>query len=105
MISCIQMLPFAFLFHYAYPIGPYRLPAYDGKYMAVPPEGRVEKPTYSHYQGGPWGMSAWALFLNPLEFSRDIASMWRLLRQVPDPQVAKDGESGVSETVILLGNA
>jgi hypothetical protein len=104
MISCIQMLPFAFLFHYAYPIGPYRLPAEDRKYVAVSPEGG-EKPTYSHYKGGPWGLSAWALFLNPLEFSRDIASMWRLLRQVLDPRLANDGERRESETVVLLGNA
>ncbi|KAJ5573717.1 uncharacterized protein N7459_008144 [Penicillium hispanicum] len=102
MISCIQMLPFAFLFAYAYPIRPYRLPAQDGKYVTVSSGNGVVKATHSHYQGGPWGWSAWMLFLNPLEFSRDIISMWKLVRQVPDPQA--NGGEGVSETARMLGN-
>ncbi|RAL13081.1 OSTA/TMEM184 family protein, partial [Aspergillus homomorphus CBS 101889] len=66
MVVCIQMVPFALFFHYAYSIRPYVIrktlptvqPSLNPAYAAV---------TELRYQGGPLGVRAWLGLLDPRE--------------------------------------
>ncbi|OKP13130.1 hypothetical protein PENSUB_1230 [Penicillium subrubescens] len=87
MLICIQMVPFAFFFLFAYSTKPYRV---DGgnlrygnaqEYLAVEETeaGRTYKPR--QYQGGPLGIYAWLAFFNALEFFREITSTYSMFRE------------------------
>lgn len=78
LLICLQMVPFAFLFFYAYSVKPYKTSnvkrgSESQQYLAV-----VDSETGGHYvkryQGGPLGIWAWLALFNPLEFFRDIKS-------------------------------
>ncbi|CAG8218491.1 unnamed protein product [Penicillium salamii] len=82
LIICLQLVPIACLFHYAYGIGPYRLsrsgPSDDHDYTTVSSNGpKIPQ----HYQGGPLGIWAWLSMCNPMEFSRDIRDTFAMLKQ------------------------
>ncbi|KAJ5594916.1 uncharacterized protein N7459_001124 [Penicillium hispanicum] len=85
MVICIQLVPFAFLFHFAYNTRMYRLSAVplrstsSQQYLSVESaeDGRLEK---KRYQGGPLGVMAWLALVNPLDLFRDIKSTFYMLR-------------------------
>jgi hypothetical protein len=87
MLICIQMVPFAFFFLYAYSTKPYRVnggsPRYGNaqEYLAV--EETEARRTYKprQYQGGPLGIYAWLAFFNALEFFREITSTYSMFRE------------------------
>lgn len=87
MIICIQMVPFAFFFHYAYSTEHYRVngsnarPGNSQEYFAVEKTeaGRTYK--LRQYQGGPLSIYAWLAFFNVLEFFREITSTYRMFRE------------------------
>ncbi|PYH40715.1 OSTA/TMEM184 family protein [Aspergillus saccharolyticus JOP 1030-1] len=72
MVICLQMVPFALFFHYAYSVRPYiirrTLPAMEASvnpaYSAVSDERR--------YQGGPLGVRAWLAMLDLREIAGAI---------------------------------
>ncbi|CAI7597162.1 unnamed protein product [Penicillium pancosmium] len=86
MIICIQMVPFAFFFHYAYSTKPYQIlsathlagsqqcPAVD---IATGENGTIYQ---KGYEGGAVGVYAWCAFVNPLEILQEIKSTWHMLR-------------------------
>jgi hypothetical protein len=82
LIICLQLVPIACLFHYAYGIGPYLLPRQDftdsHDYDTISENGsRLPQ----HYQGGPLGIWAWLMMCNPLEVVRDIRDTFSMLEQ------------------------
>ncbi|KAJ5168555.1 uncharacterized protein N7482_004149 [Penicillium canariense] len=87
MIICIQMVPFAFFFHYAYTTTPYRVSnsrARSGTsqgYSAVDEAEAARTYKVRQYQGGPLGLYAWLAFFNVFEFVREITSTYRMLRE------------------------
>jgi hypothetical protein len=81
MIVCIQMVPIACFFHCAYPVKPYTI----ARRLQV--DARGQGPMRDHerrlevsYQGGPWGVRAWTLLVNPVENLRDIRDIFRMIR-------------------------
>lgn len=85
MIICIQMVPFAFFFHYAYSTKPYHIlstthVAESQQYLAVYPTATDSAIVCKkQYQGGPFGLYAWCAFANPLEILREIKSTWDMM--------------------------
>jgi hypothetical protein len=87
MIICIQMVPFAVFFHYAYSTKPYRMNGRNPRlensqqYLAVEETeaGRTHKSR--QYQGGPLGIYAWLAFFNVFEFFREITSTYRMFQE------------------------
>lgn len=82
LIICLQLVPIACLFHYAYGIGPYRLSrhasAHTHDYATVDASAPVLP---QHYQGGPLGIWAWFTMCNPLEDVRDVRDTFGMLNQ------------------------
>lgn len=78
LIICLQVVPFALLFYYAYSIKPYT--TLDPHYFAVA-DSESGIPRVKHYQGGPMGVSAWLALFNPMEFFRDIISTFNMFRK------------------------
>jgi hypothetical protein len=87
MIICIQMVPFAFFFNYAYSTKPYRMGGSSARHDNSQEYHAVEETevgrTYRSrtYQGGPLGIYAWLAFCNVLEFFREITSTYRMFRE------------------------
>jgi hypothetical protein len=87
MIICIQMVPFAVFFHYAYSTKPYRMNGRNPRlensqqYLAVEETeaGRTHKSR--QYQGGPLGIYAWLAFFNVFKFFREITSTYRMFQE------------------------
>ncbi|CAG8153417.1 unnamed protein product [Penicillium olsonii] len=82
LIICLQLVPIACLFHYAYGIGPYRLsrsgPVDDHNYTTVAGSGpSVPK----RYQGGPLGIWAWLSMCNPMKDVRDVRDTFAMIHQ------------------------
>ncbi|KAJ5173351.1 hypothetical protein N7492_005944 [Penicillium capsulatum] len=84
LIICIQMIPFAFFFHYAYSAKPYHIPLMtkvveSGQYLNVDPtdceHAVVNK---KRYLGGPGGLYAWCALLNPVTHFREFMSTWNM---------------------------
>ncbi|KAJ5333005.1 Transmembrane protein [Penicillium brevicompactum] len=82
LIICLQLVPIACLFHYAYGIGPYRLsrhtPVDTHDYATVDPNAPILP---QRYQGGPLGIWAWFAMCNPLEDVRDVRDTFGMLNQ------------------------
>ncbi|KAJ5984242.1 hypothetical protein N7481_006341 [Penicillium waksmanii] len=85
LLICLQMVPFAFLFYYAYSVKPYKTSnarvkhsSDSQQYLAV-----VDSETGGHYikryQGGPLGVFAWLALFNPVDFFRDIKSAFDMI--------------------------
>jgi len=86
MIICIQMVPFAVFFHYAYSTKPYRVNGRNARLENAQQYRAVEETevgrTYKlrQYQGGPLGIYAWLAFFNVLKFFRKITSTYRMFQ-------------------------
>lgn len=86
MIICIQMVPFALFFNYAYSTKPYRMSssARNGnsqEYLAVEENEAIRNYKSRQYQGGPLGAYAWLAFLNAVEFFREITSTYHMFQE------------------------
>jgi hypothetical protein len=99
MLICLQMVPFAFLFYYAYTVKPYKMSNAGVKhssdsqqYLAV-----VDSETGGHYikryQGGPLGIYAWLALFNPVDFFRDIKSTFDMFH---DARTGPSREAGMN---------
>jgi hypothetical protein len=82
LIMCIQLVPIACFFHYAYGIGPYRLSstaqADNHDYSVVGVDGvKLQK----SYQGGFLGIRAWLMMCNPFEIAREIKDTFKMIDQ------------------------
>lgn len=86
MIICIQLVPFAFLFHYAYGTKPYRVLrsadlTISQQHQPVDDDESGSFSNQRRYQGGPLGLYAWVAFFNPFEFFRETKSNYYMLRE------------------------
>ncbi|KAJ5082264.1 hypothetical protein N7532_011307 [Penicillium argentinense] len=83
LIICLQVVPFAFLFYYAYSIKPYTTLnvkcTSNLQYFAVV-DSETGSPRVNRYQGGPLGIYAWLALFNPGEFFRDVKSTFNMFR-------------------------
>lgn len=86
LIICLQVVPFAFMFYYAYSIKPYtelrlnvKRTGDSQQYLAVV-DSETGSPHPKRYQGGPFGIHAWAALFNPGELFRDIKSTRDMFR-------------------------
>lgn len=85
MIICLQMVPFAFFFHYAYSVKPYKASstttrATDSRQYLAVVDSEAGKSYGKGYQGGPFGIYAWLALWNPVEFFREIKSTFDIFR-------------------------
>ncbi|KAJ5504776.1 hypothetical protein N7463_007650 [Penicillium fimorum] len=82
LIICLQVVPFAFLFYYAYSIKPYTTLNVNCtsnlQYLAVV-DSETGSTRVKRYQGGPLGVYAWLALFNPGELFRDIKSTFNML--------------------------
>ncbi|RAK95821.1 DUF300-domain-containing protein [Aspergillus ibericus CBS 121593] len=92
MIICIQMVPLACFFHFAYSVTPYsvmKLPlANEPRYKPVDEIEEIK--VRQKYQGGPLGIYAWAMFFNPVAMAREFVFPLTLMRAAarsPEHQV------------------
>lgn len=71
MVICIQMVPFALFFHYAYSVRPYvirrTLPTLEASSNPA-----YEAVTELRYRGGPLGVRAWVAMLDVREIAGAI---------------------------------
>lgn len=83
MVICVQMVPFAIFIRYAFSTKVYRVNAApsdaEEKLTEVNEHGR---PVPRSYQGGPFGIYAWLAYYNPMEYIREVQSMYRTLHHV-----------------------
>ncbi|KAJ5595974.1 hypothetical protein N7450_002432 [Penicillium hetheringtonii] len=91
LIICLQVVPFVFLFHYAYSVKPYEALSTKGAsgshpYLAVI-DSETGLPQGKRYQGGPLGIYAWLMLVNPVEFFRDIFSTYGMFRDYKSAQM------------------
>lgn len=73
IVNCLIMVPFSIFFHYAYDVRPYIIDRH-------PESGRGES-HYSHYQGGPLGIRAFAGMLDPGEILGAIGFVFKMRKQ------------------------
>lgn len=89
MVICVQMVPLSFLVLYAYRVEPYKISnsariLRPQEYQAVDSDGDDETlvgGVPKRYQGGRWGLHAWAVYLNPLELFRDVKSAYVMIHE------------------------
>jgi Organic solute transporter Ostalpha len=93
MIICVQMVPFSFLIRWAYSTKDYKLKS-TGKLANESSEagesGQLMSETnrqhsknfQTSYQGGRFGLHAWATYLNPFDMAQDSMNLSKLLRPV-----------------------
>lgn len=83
LIICLQVVPFAFLFYYAYSIKPYTALNVEctsnPQYLAVV-GSETGSPRVQRYQGGPLGINAWIALFSLGELFRDIKSTFHMFR-------------------------
>ncbi|OKL59335.1 hypothetical protein UA08_05391 [Talaromyces atroroseus] len=96
MIICVQMVPFSFLIRWAYSTKEYKLNSNSNNYKLandslemqdeygelITEANRQNRTFQGSYQGGRFGIQAWAAYLNPLEMVQDSIHMGKLLRTV-----------------------
>ncbi|KAJ5871864.1 uncharacterized protein N7529_004217, partial [Penicillium soppii] len=97
MIICIQMVPIACFFYYAYGIGPYSLSRSSTSssdrhdYSTVDSNGAKLQ---QGYHGGLFGAGAWMMLCNPIEYVRDIRDTFHMINRVRQaPQRTLPSES------------
>ncbi|EXJ77158.1 hypothetical protein A1O3_10316 [Capronia epimyces CBS 606.96] len=89
MVICVQMVPLSFLVLYAYRTTPYEIsdsePILRAQgYHAVESAGDEDAfmgGSQKRYQGGPWGLRAWAGYLNPLQLFREVMSAHAMIHK------------------------
>ncbi|KAJ6010880.1 hypothetical protein N7451_002292 [Penicillium sp. IBT 35674x] len=101
MVICVQMVPFAIFIRYAFSTKVYRVKKSpidsEEKYAEVNKHGR---PVPRCYQGGPFGIHAWLAYYNPMEYLREVQSMYRTLHHVHvrnQKRIFKEDVEGESE--------
>lgn len=83
LIICLQVVPFAFLFYYAYSIKPYttlNVECTANRQNRVVVDSETGSPNVKRYRGGPLGVYAWLALLNPGELVRDIRMTYNMFR-------------------------
>ncbi|KAL3455171.1 organic solute transporter Ostalpha-domain-containing protein [Aspergillus heterothallicus] len=83
LIICLQVVPFAFLFYYAYSIKPYttlKVESTTNPQYRVVVDSETRSPSVKGYQGGPLGIYAWLALFNPGELVRDINMTFNMFR-------------------------
>lgn len=83
LIICLQVVPFAFLFYYAYSIEPYttlNVECTTNPQNLVVVDNETGSPSVKRYHGGPLGIYAWLALLNPGELVRDIKTTFNMFR-------------------------
>ncbi|KNG86318.1 hypothetical protein ANOM_005219 [Aspergillus nomiae NRRL 13137] len=112
MVICAQMVPLSFLVLYAYRTKPYEISTsvralQPQEYQAIESDGHAEtllSGPRKRYHGGPWGLYAWTVYLNPLELLRDVRSAHvmihsaRSMQKVRAKEQAQEGEMAGYET-------
>ncbi|OJJ83531.1 OSTA/TMEM184 family protein [Aspergillus glaucus CBS 516.65] len=96
MVICVQMVPLSFLVLYAYRTKPYEISnsartLRPQEYQVVESNGDEEtlmSGFQKRYQGGHWGLHAWAVYLNPLELFRDVKSAYVMIHSARAVQKA-----------------
>ncbi|GLA75094.1 hypothetical protein AtubIFM55763_006356 [Aspergillus tubingensis] len=87
MLICVQMVPLSFLVLYAYHTKPYETPtsvsrlrpqAYQALESDQDEEALLNDPP-KRYQGGAWGLRAWAIYLNPLVLFQDFHAAYIMI--------------------------
>ncbi|GKZ26931.1 hypothetical protein AbraIFM66951_005135 [Aspergillus brasiliensis] len=87
MVICVQMVPLSFLVLYAYRTKPYEISTSvrslrPRAYEPIQSDGNEEallSGLPKRYHGGPWGLRAWVIYLNPLELLRDVHSAYIMI--------------------------
>ncbi|KIW13358.1 hypothetical protein PV08_08546 [Exophiala spinifera] len=96
IVICVQMVPLSFLVLYAYRTKPYEVSdsvsilRVQG-YQAVESAGDEEafmSDFEKRYQGGRWGLRAWARYLNPLQLLREVMSAHVMIHKAREVQRA-----------------
>ena len=108
MVICVQMVPLSFLVLYAYSAKPYeisnsRRTLRPQVYQTVESDddGEILMSGFQkRYQGGRWGLRAWAVYLNPLELLRDVKAAYVMIHSARALQKAhaKEREMARYET-------
>lgn len=96
MVICVQMVPLSFLVLYAYRTKPYEISnsartLRPQEYQVAESDGDEEtlmSGFQRRYQGGHWGLHAWAVYLNPLELFRDVKSAYVMIHSARAVQKA-----------------
>ncbi|KAL3474446.1 organic solute transporter Ostalpha-domain-containing protein [Aspergillus californicus] len=92
LIICLQVVPFAFLFYYAYSIKPYTTfdvrSTSDPQFLSVA-DSETGSPRVKRYQGGPLGIHAWVALFNPGELFGNVKMTFNMFR---------DAKAGKAET-------
>ncbi|GLB08453.1 hypothetical protein AtubIFM57258_004342 [Aspergillus tubingensis] len=105
MLICVQMVPLSFLVLYAYRTKPYDISASVSSLrpQAYHPleSGRGEEALLSgltkQYQGGVWGLRAWAIYLNPLVLIKDVYSAYVMIHNARSLQKIQEREEQEQE--------
>lgn len=105
MVICVQMVPLSFLVLYAYGTKPYEISDSAStlraqEYQAVESVGDEEafmSDFEKGYQGGRWGLRAWARYLNPLQLLREVMSAYVMIREAREIQRAHWTEQAKEE--------
>lgn len=94
MIICVQMVPVSLLVLYAYSTKPYEINS--ARLVSTQEHENIDSDDNEEmisglkkrYQGGPWGLYAWAAYLNPLELIRDVMSAHAMIHKARAAQKA-----------------
>ncbi|KAJ5273008.1 hypothetical protein N7478_008133 [Penicillium angulare] len=96
MVICIQMVPISFFILYAYPKKPYEIPykPHVLRPQAYHPLGDGDEETLMNntqktYQGGRWGLHAWAVYLNPIDIFQEVLSAYKMISRARAMQKAQ----------------
>ncbi|KAJ1716796.1 organic solute transporter Ostalpha-domain-containing protein [Aspergillus flavus] len=107
MVICVQMVPLSFLVLYAYSTKPYEISNSQSTlrpqvYQTVESDddGEILMSGFQkRYQGGRWGLRAWAVYLNPLELLRDVKAAYVMIHSARALQKAHAKERAQDEMV------
>ncbi|KAF7627723.1 hypothetical protein COH20_008880 [Aspergillus flavus] len=107
MVICVQMVPLSFLVLYAYSAKPYEISNSQSTlrpqvYQTVESDddGEILMSGFQkRYQGGRWGLRAWAVYLNPLELLRDVKAAYVMIHSARALQKAHAKERAQDEMV------
>lgn len=105
MLICLQMVPLSFLVLHAYRTKPYEIPnsvrgLRPQAYQALESDGNEEtllSGIPKHYQGGPWGLRAWTIYLNPLVLFQDVHSAYLMIHNARALQKVQEREEQEQE--------
>ncbi|KAE8164118.1 organic solute transporter Ostalpha-domain-containing protein [Aspergillus tamarii] len=105
MVICVQMVPLCFLVLYAYRTEPYEIKnsprtIQPREYQTV--ESDTDEETLMNgfqkrYQGGRWGLYAWAVYLNPLALFQDVKAAYDMIHSARAVQKAHAKEQTQEE--------